>query len=128
MILYTCTLPFPVSVNQLYAGGSGQKRFKGKKYIAWLKSCPELRELNIDEPVSVEYIFTWPDNRARDLSNWIKCVEDYLVSQKVLADDNYKIVSKILIRHEGINTADPRVEVVIRSIQPHIPNTQSQEI
>ncbi len=124
MILYSCTLPFSVSVNQLYGGGSNQQRFKSKKYEAWLKSCPKLRELNIDEPVSVEYIFTWPDNRARDLSNWIKCCEDYLVSQKVLADDNYKIVSKVLLRHEGINKEGPKVLIVIRSIQPHIPDKQ----
>ena len=122
MILYTCTLPFSVSVNQLYGGGSGQQRFKSKKYEAWLKSCPKLRELNIDEPVSVEYIFTWPDNRARDLSNWIKCVEDYLVSQKVLKDDNHKIVTKVLIRHIGINKEFPKVEVLIRRAVSDIPH------
>lgn len=122
VILYTCTLPFPVSVNQLYGGGSGQQRFKTKKYNAWLKSCPELRELNIDEPVSVEYIFTLPDNRDRDITNYVKCAEDYLVSQKVLKDDNHKIVKKVLIRYEGVKKESPKVEVVIRHAISDIPH------
>jgi Holliday junction resolvase RusA-like endonuclease len=126
VILYSCTLPFSVSVNQLYAGGSGQKRFKGKKYVAWLKSCPQLRELNIDEPVSVEYIFTWPDNRARDGQNYMKCCLDYLVSQKVIKSDDWKIVAKELWRHVGISKADSRVELIIRSILPHTQNTPSE--
>lgn len=116
MILYSCTLPFSVSVNQLYAGGSGQQRFKSKKYVAWLKSCPKLRELNIDEPVSVEYIFTWPDNRARDGQNYIKCATDFLVSQKVIKDDCWAVVAKELWRHEGIRKGQGQVLIVIRRI------------
>lgn len=116
MILYSCTLPFSVSVNQLYGGGSGQQRFKTKKYNAWIKSCPELRQLNIDEPVSVEYIFTLPDNRERDITNYVKCAEDYLVSQKVLKDDNHKIVKKVLIRYEEIKKESAQVLIVLRRI------------
>lgn len=116
MILYSCTLPFPPSVNGLFNGGSSQQRFKSKRYKEWLKSCPELREMNINEPVSVEYIFTFPDKRDRDLSNFCKAPEDFLVNSNVLTDDNYKIVTKVLLRHEGIRTGQGQVLIVIRRI------------
>ena len=127
MILYSCTLPFPPSVNSLFGGGSGQQRFPSKRYKDWLAICQKLRELNIEEEVSVEYIFTWPDNRVRDGQNFQKAVLDYLVNEKVLKDDNWKIVAKELWRHRGVNKESHGVEVVIRSIQPHTPSIQPQE-
>lgn len=72
--------------------------------------------MNINEPVSVEYIFTFPDKRDRDLSNFCKAPEDFLVNSNVLTDDNYKIVTKVLLRHEGIRTGQGQVLIVIRRI------------
>lgn len=114
MILFQCKLPLPPSVNSLYGGGSGQKRFPSKKYKAWLLSCPKLQELNIDEPITVEYIFTFPDKRARDLSNMVKAPEDFLVNSKVIKDDNYNIVTKILLRHDGFKKGLGQVLIVLR--------------
>lgn len=117
MIIYQFRLPFPVSVNQIYGGGSGQKRFPSKKYKSWLASCPKLHPAQIDYPVNMEYIFSWPDNRDRDISNYIKGAEDYIVKSGVLKDDNWKIVSSILIRHAGVIKEHPGVEVIIRSVE-----------
>ncbi len=115
-MLYSCTLPFPPSVNSLFGGGSSQQRFKSKSYKAWLASCPQLilPEVGaIDFPVSVSYTFFLPDKRSRDLSNYIKAPEDYLVSQCILFDDNHKIVQRAVLEFGGIDKGSPRVEIVI---------------
>ena len=92
MILYKVKLPFPPSVNGLYGGGSGQQRFKTKRYKEWCKSVSYLPDLQIDVPITILYTFTWPDNRARDGQNYIKAVTDTLVNASVIKDDNWSII------------------------------------
>jgi Holliday junction resolvase RusA-like endonuclease len=109
------TLPFPPSVNALFGGGSRQKRFPSKKYKEWLKSCPNLEGVGqpINHSVTVIYRFFWPDNRVRDGGNYIKAPLDYLVNQGVLEDDNWHIVEAELWKHNGVDKANPRVEIEI---------------
>jgi Holliday junction resolvase RusA-like endonuclease len=114
MILYQFYLPFPVSVNQMYGGGSGQQRFISKKYKAWILSCPKLNPAQISEEISVEYIFEWPDKRKRDGNNYTKSVLDYIVKCGVILDDDYSIVAAESWRHMGVNKGLGRVEVIIR--------------
>lgn len=106
-------LPFPPSVNAMYGGGSGQKRFPSKKYKAWLKSCPKLVPLMISQEVDIHYTFTWPDNRVRDGQNYMKAVLDYLVNEGVLQDDNWKIVVGETWVHKGVQKNEGKVEVEI---------------
>lgn len=127
MIIFRCRLPFPPSVNGLYGGGSGQKRFKTRAYKEWLKSCPRLDPVKIACPVTVEYIFTWPDRRIRDGQNYQKAVLDLLVNEGVLRDDNWNIVTSELWRHEGIKKEDPHVRVVVRRIGGGIPDIPQEE-
>jgi crossover junction endodeoxyribonuclease RusA len=112
-IIYSCTLPFPPSVNSLFGGGSAQKRFPSKKYKDWRASCPRLDPLGISTPCLVRYTFWLPDNRKRDLSNYLKAPEDYLVSQRVLVDDNHEIVAGVLLEFGGVDKANARVEIDI---------------
>ena len=107
-------LPFPPSVNGLYGGGSGQKRFPSKRYKAWLASCPELPSLGISQLVTICYNFYWPDKRVRDGQNFMKAPLDYLVNQGVLADDNWTIVGSETWVHSGVDKDRSRVEVEIK--------------
>ena len=75
----------------------------------------------------MEYTFTFPCNRERDLSNYIKAPEDYLVKQGVITDDKWKIVSRLIINHLGVNKADPKVTVLIRRIGSETPYKLSQQ-
>jgi Holliday junction resolvase RusA-like endonuclease len=111
-------LPFPPSVNGLYGGGSGQQRFMSKKYKAWLQSCPPLDE-RIDGPVHIHYRFFWPDARIRDGQSYFKAVTDYLVKEKVIPDDNWKIVDSECWSHGGIDRKIPRVEISIKKVALH---------
>lgn len=90
--IFEVFLPFPPSVNSMYGGGSGQRRFKTKKYKEWCASVPQLPKLNIDYQIRIVYSFVWPDNRARDGQNYIKAVTDTLVNEGVIKDDNWSII------------------------------------
>ena len=57
-----------------------------------------------------------PNKMQRDLSNYVKLSEDYLVSQNVLEDDNYNIVQKIEILFGGIDRINPRIEIDILTL------------
>jgi len=106
------TLPFPPSVNSLFGGGSAQKRFPSNKYKEWQKSCEQIETSRFEcERVSVTYTFFWPDSRARDLSNYIKAPEDFLVRRGVIDDDNWKIVERVVLLSGGISREYPRVEI-----------------
>lgn len=107
------TLPFPPSVNALYGGGSGQKRFPSKKYKAWLSKCPKLSSLGLYGPMKLIYTYSWPDLRVRDGQNYMKAPLDYLVSQGVLTDDNWNVVISETWNHTGIDRINPRVEIGI---------------
>lgn len=112
-MVYKFTLPFPPSVNALYGGGSGQKRFPSKKYKDWLKSCPELISMALQGPLKINYIFSWPDLRVRDGQNYMKAPLDYLVNQNILQDDNWNIVTSETWSHSDIDRQNPRVEIEI---------------
>lgn len=107
------TLPFPPSVNGLYGGGSGQKRFPSKKYKEWLKACPIPVAECLKGPLKVYYTFYWPDKRIRDGQNYMKAVLDYLVNKEVLVDDNWNIVISETWSHGGVDKENPRVEIQI---------------
>lgn len=109
---HTFTLPFPVSVNALYGGGSGQQRFKSKKYKAWLASCPYMPPLNLPL-VTIHYMLYFPDHRPRDAENFIKCCSDFLVAQRVIADDNWTVIQDMRITPCGVDKINPRVVIFI---------------
>ena len=110
-------LPFPPSVNGLFGGGSGQKRFKSKKYKQWLASLSPIAVDEITGPCHIHYTLYFPDNRVRDGQSYLKATTDYLVSQKVIADDNWKVVASESWSHGFVDKENPRVEV---SIMPHL--------
>ena len=115
-------LPFPPSVDGLYGGGSGQKRFPSKRYKAWLNIVPELEPFGIKGPVKIKYTYAWPDARRRDGQNYMKATTDYLVKQGVLEDDNWKVVGGETWDHVGIDRKNPRVEIEIIQEQPSSDN------
>lgn len=110
------TLPFPVSVNAIYGGGSGQKRFKTKAALAWEAKARliKLAQLRNSRPCQIEYVFYWPDKRTRDGQNYMKQPLDYLVARGVLADDNNQIVVSESWRSGGLDKVNPRVEILLR--------------
>lgn len=91
-------LPFPISVNALYSGK--MRRYKSKRYAAW-EIAARFAIINhpvgnpIDFPVQIHYILGRPDKRVRDLSNYVKCVDDFLVHERILKDDS--LIHRVII-------------------------------
>ena len=84
-------LPFPPSVNHLYAGKS--RRYVSKAYEAWIAEARFV--LNgqtplpqITGPVNLSFHFGRPDKRKRDVFNYVKAPEDFLVANKIIEDDS----------------------------------------
>jgi len=114
--VYNITLPIPPSVNAAYGQGRGQQRFKSKSYKGWLNECPKLPELNIDYPVSLSYTMHFKTTHERDIANFEKLATDYLVSQGVLSDDNWRIVQEVNIKLGSFDKDNPRLEVDISEL------------
>lgn len=110
-------LPSPVSANQLYGGGSKQRRFKTKKYKAWIASCPKLHKNHNFYEIELEYTFFFKTKRLADVGNFEKGVTDYLVAQGIIEDDNWQVVKKIVLIFGGIDKLNPRAEVKIRQYE-----------
>lgn len=84
-------LPFPPSVNGLFAGKS--RRYKSDKYEAWIKEAGRaVIQQNVmakfNKPVAVAYRFGKPDKRKRDLDNLFKGPNDFLVALGIIEDDS----------------------------------------
>jgi Holliday junction resolvase RusA-like endonuclease len=117
-IIYQCTLPLPPSVNALYGGGSKQRRFKSKAYVAWIKSCGTLCMPQcgcIDWPIKIKYDFYWPDNKVRDAHNFLKAIDDYLVNNPVISDDCWKVLNKSEVTNQ-LDKEKPRVVITLLTI------------
>ena len=95
------TLPWPPQTNNLFRNVPGKGRVltkEGKAYRKKTQYCGLLLEdrsiLPINFPVRVELMLWEPDDRIRDGDNLLKSLLDALVSARVLADDNKKIVRR----------------------------------
>ncbi|MHC5536683.1 RusA family crossover junction endodeoxyribonuclease [Singulisphaera rosea] len=89
----TIRLPYPPSVNHLYATNWKTKmRFKSRAYKKWIESAGW--ELRSQRPKShsgkvvVTYFVKKRDNRKRDIDNLAKPLLDLLVSHQVIKDDS----------------------------------------
>ena len=87
------SLPFPPSVNALYAGKV--RRYKSKRYVEWeadarYKLIPQRKNIKQlpDGPIQITYRCGRPDKRVRDLANLEKALSDFLVHEFVIRDDS----------------------------------------
>lgn len=93
----TYVLPFPPSVNNLFAGK--RRRYPTKRYKAWQASAGWViaasKRRRCTSPVTIEIALSAPDKRRRDASNYIKGIEDLLVTMGVLNGDDSRHVRQV---------------------------------
>lgn len=83
----TFTLPFPPSVNGLFAGKS--RRYASAGYKAWKAVAkPFVPAGLIAGPYTLDLLFDRPDRRSRDLGNLEKAVSDLIVERGLVIDDS----------------------------------------
>jgi Holliday junction resolvase RusA-like endonuclease len=106
-------LPFPPTVNNLFADGKKGGRFKTPAYKAWRAEAgwlvkQQVGGQKITGVYTLEILLVRPDKRTRDASNYIKAVEDLLVWLSVTEDDtNCRKVSA-----EWVEEGPPCVAIV----------------
>lgn len=113
MIRYN--LPFPPSVNNLFANGK-KGRFRTDKYETWRTLAGQeimaQGRKRLKGAVSMSVLAVRPDKRKRDLSNLLKAIEDLLVDMGVIEDDS-------LIERISIQWADADQYECMVLVQPH---------
>lgn len=110
-------LPFPPSVNSLYFQGKthGQKFLskKGREYKKMLVDLHSNDDLNpITEPLFVQITIVPPDNRMRDLDNYIKPILDGIKYLEMIEDDSQ--VQVLLVSKEAPNIKYNKGLVVVK--------------
>lgn len=108
-------LPLPPSLNMCYpTHPKTGRKYHSKEYKEWLKRCPELPPAML-EKFHIKYDIYFPDERVRDSKNFLKVIDDYLVSQKVIQDDRWTYML-----HEEIcpklDRNNPRIEIFLKSV------------
>ena len=91
-------LPFPVSVNGLYANVRNRGRVKTKRYLSWeLEAALMLRKQKLttyEKRVDLD-IKCGGGRKNQDISNLIKSVEDTLIKHGILIDDSKEFVRSV---------------------------------
>jgi crossover junction endodeoxyribonuclease RusA len=96
----TLDLPFPVTMNRLWMTSSttGEK-IRTPRYNTWLTAVGH--EINrqkpgcIDGDYRIRIVLGRPDRRKRDQDNLAKCVNDALVTNRVIDDDSKAVSTTI---------------------------------
>lgn len=112
----TYTLPFPPSVNNLFAGL--RRRRISARYRTWRKEAGlELlaqRARPVHGKVVVTVLMKAPDRRERDADNYLKAIQDLLVSNGIIASDSKSTVRRVSA--EWTEAGTPRAEVTITAV------------
>ena len=92
-VLFAAFLPFPPSVNHMYLSGRGGRRLLTKKARQFFADCEHAtRELHKPSfgkaRYAVEIFLAMPDNRKRDIDNFLKSATDAMHRLGFIPDDS----------------------------------------
>jgi len=62
-----------------------------------------------------------PDNRKADLSNKFESVADLLVKVGIISDDNWNVLSEVILLYQGVDKDNPRAEIELKIKAPDNP-------
>lgn len=111
-------LPFPVSVNAMFADGK-TRRHKSQRYCDWLLEAGYQLNRQKPQPIKGQVVLSYAlgeilDGRRRDVGNYEKGVTDLLVKHGVIEADDHRIVREIKLRWSREVTG---VEITISEAQ-----------
>ena len=91
--MLTLRLEFPPTTNNLFANAArGRGRFPTRQYKAWRERAAVAIRRQAPEPIKGAVMLNIqlgrPDRRRRDLSNYVKALEDALVQHGLIEDDS----------------------------------------
>jgi crossover junction endodeoxyribonuclease RusA len=86
------SLPYPVSVNAMYANAAGRGRVKTERYKTWINAAGwalvAARPVKVAGPYTLEITLFQSDKRKRDIDNVVKPISDLLVEHQLVEDDS----------------------------------------
>lgn len=86
------SLPYPVSVNAMYANAPGRGRVKTERYKTWLNAAGWNVKLAKPSPLkgayTLEITLFQSQKRKRDIDNVVKPISDLLVEHQLVEDDS----------------------------------------
>ena len=97
---YSCTLPWPPSVNTYYTVWKGRKILskKGKQFKLDCREHLTVQKVPFTGDLSVCVRVSMPDKRRRDLDNLLKPILDVIGEFNVYEDDS-QIVDLRILKH-----------------------------
>jgi Holliday junction resolvase RusA-like endonuclease len=109
-ITYTFVKPIPSKKNskQIFKNKSGKmfisssSNYKDWQRIELMLIKSKIKERNISK-CSIDYCFYSPNKRTFDISNKLESVNDLLVDAGILIDDNYNVLSSMIVSYNGID-------------------------
>lgn len=116
------TLPPPPSVWGLYKTGRHRQRYKSKNYKAWLTYAHLItgKPGSFNRPVAIRLSFYGGNGfrKGRDLDNCEKALLDFLCQAKIIEDDSFDHVPKIVKTYYPPSSSKEKafVRISIRSI------------
>lgn len=116
-------IDLPPSTNNLFATISSGRRVKTKAYRSWIKKNALSLGLQLPRPATfpvrleITIIGGSGLNTRRDLSNFVKPIEDALVFAGVLPDDSLPYVSVVKVSFIQRDTED-QAKAIVRIEEP----------
>ena len=122
-MIYEMYVPFPPSDNNFYVQ-TRNGRFisaKGKKFRADLAEAvlSQLPDVRLDHKVLVEVVLYMPDNRVRDVANYMKALMDAISKADLWEDD--VLIDQLFIYRGATTPSSGNCFVRISDAGPVVP-------
>lgn len=119
---YEFYIPFPPSVNNYYVKtqrgvfiSSKGKKFREQVAEAILQQVPGV---HIEDPVLVEIVLFPPDNRRRDIDNYLKSMMDAITQTGFWTDDC--LVDQLFVYRGEVSSKNGHVVILVTDAGPKI--------
>lgn len=112
-------IPSKKNSRNVFVRGGKPVNIPSKKYNQWHQSAATQirghgRKIRLKSVEDVQMDFYFPDFRKCDLTNKAESVMDLLVDCKIIEDDNWMSVPRIILSSKGVDKENPRVKIWIR--------------
>lgn len=119
VLIITGRIPSKKNSRCLFVRGGKLMNIPSAKYAAWhkesSKQIPAAAKQSLAKVFSIEIDFYAPDKRSADLTNKAESIMDLLVDNKVIEDDNWYVVDRVVLNFKGVDKLNPRAEVHINA-------------